>query len=110
MAISDRRTDPKSYFAKTRGRHVIHPEKGRFGQTPIYNFALIRLQKPIDFSKYPHIKPACLPSLEGVITYYVTVILVIISTRFQEVMPENQELLEDTEKPLSRDILHTTRG
>jgi len=65
VAISDRRTDPKSYFAKTRGRHVIHPEKGRFGQTPIYNFALIRLQKPIDFSKYPHIKPACLPSLEG---------------------------------------------
>ena len=68
VAISDRRRDPKAYFTKTRGRHIIHPERGLFGGTVIYNFALIRLGKPIVFSRYPHIKPACLPSYEGDVT------------------------------------------
>lgn len=68
MAISDRRRDPKSYYTKASGRNIIHPEKGLFGATVIYNFALIRLNKPIVFSRYPHIKPACLPSYEGDVT------------------------------------------
>lgn len=39
----------------------VHPE---FYAGTLYNdIALLRLDKPVDWSKYPHISPACLPSI-----------------------------------------------
>jgi len=64
--ISDRKRNPKALLVRRiKGKPIIHPKKGKFGDTVINNFALIRLSKSVDFSKYPHIKPACVPSSSG---------------------------------------------
>jgi len=41
---------------------IPHPEfKSPRWETPVYDIALLKLKKDVDFMKYPHIRPVCLP-------------------------------------------------
>ena len=38
--------------------HLVEHEKG----APDYDVTLLRLKDPVDFTAFPHIRPACLPT------------------------------------------------
>ena len=65
LGIDDltRLSDPKVLKATLRENPIIHPEKGkRPNKNGIHhNFALLHLSQPVNFQRYPHIKPVCLP-------------------------------------------------
>ena len=58
-----RLSDPKVFKTRLRENPIIHPEKGkRPNKNGVHhNFALLQLSQPINFQRYPHIRPVCLP-------------------------------------------------
>ncbi|GJQ68280.1 CLIPA10 [Trypoxylus dichotomus] len=49
------------YIERDVSNVMVHPE---FYAGTLYNdVAILRMDKPVDFSRHPHISPACLPSL-----------------------------------------------
>ena len=46
---------------------IVHPQyqfrEAREGAHVFYDFTLLELSSPVDFTEYPHIRPVCLPGV-----------------------------------------------
>ena len=51
---------------RIRSQPLIHPDLTQSSTSVFNNFALLELPAPINFSRYPHIQPACLPRTRNI--------------------------------------------
>lgn len=68
LGVSDvrRLRDPNVLTVSLNENPLIHPDNIRSSKSAFNNFALLRLSKSVDFARYPHIRPACLPKTRNI--------------------------------------------